>query len=157
MVKTKSNKKKKDPNKPKRPLTAFMRFSQSRRAVLKKQNPNASMTDISKLIGQEWKVTDKKVLQPYHDQSAKEHEIYKAKMDIYNKSKPKRPRTAYALFMKANRQKIADKHLNTTPRDLMKYIAADWKALSSVEKKKYQDLAKADKERWEKDKQILNT
>jgi len=39
----------------KRPLTAYMLFNNFRRPVLQKDHPDFSLTDLSKLIGQEWK------------------------------------------------------------------------------------------------------
>lgn len=41
-VAAKSGKKKKDPNAPKRPLSAFMLFSQDKRASIKEENPDVT-------------------------------------------------------------------------------------------------------------------
>ena len=83
---------------------------------------------------------------------AADHEKYKTAKEAYDASKPKRPRTAYAFFMKENRANIAAKNPGTTPRDLMKYIAADWKKLSDNEKAKYSKMASDDRERWDRDR-----
>lgn len=45
----------KDPNAPKRPLSAFFLFSQDERPEIKKKNPSMSVGDISKEIGARWK------------------------------------------------------------------------------------------------------
>ena len=63
IVKTKPKKKKrdKDPNAPKKPLTAFMLYTNNRRPHIKKDNPSIVITDISKRIGAEWSaMTDEK-------------------------------------------------------------------------------------------------
>lgn len=61
----KSNKKKKakkDPNAPKKPLSAYMLWLQETRPSLKKKYPGASITELSKKAGEAWKgVTDKAV------------------------------------------------------------------------------------------------
>ena len=45
----------KDPNAPKRPLSAFFLFSQDERPDIRKKNPSMSVGDISKVIGSRWK------------------------------------------------------------------------------------------------------
>jgi len=146
------SKKKVDPNKPKRPLTAFMRYSASRRSVIRTQNKELSMIQISKIIGEEWRGLSDEGKRPYHDQAAADHEKYKTAKEAYDASKPKRPRTAYAFFMKENRASIAEENPGTTPRDLMKHIASAWKKLSSEEKGKYSKMASDDRERWDRDR-----
>ncbi|KDE02271.1 non-histone chromosomal protein 6 [Microbotryum lychnidis-dioicae p1A1 Lamole] len=54
-VDTKSGKAKKDPNAPKRPLSAYMYFSQENRNTVKDDNPDASFGDLGKLLGAKWK------------------------------------------------------------------------------------------------------
>ncbi len=50
-----SKKATKDPNAPKRPLSAFFIFSQDERPDIKKKSPSLSVGDISKEIGARWK------------------------------------------------------------------------------------------------------
>jgi hypothetical protein len=151
MPKVKS-KKKTDPNKPKRPLTAFMRYSASRRSVIRKENSALSMIDISKIIGEEWRGLSDDAKRPFHDAAEVDHEKYKIAKSAYDASKPKRPRTAYAFYMKENRAKIAEEHPNESPRDLMKYIAESWKNCGASEKEKYTKMAEEDRDRWSRDR-----
>lgn len=151
MPKSKS-KKKIDPNKPKRPLTAFMRYSASRRSVIRNENNSLSMIDISKIIGEEWRALSDDKKRPYHDAAEVDHEKYKIAKSAYDASKPKRPRTAYAFYMKENRSRIAEAHPNESPRDLMKYIAEAWKNCDSAEKDKYVKMAQDDRDRWSRDR-----
>ena len=53
--KKKKEKKKKDPNAPKKPLTAFMLFTNHRRPQLLKEKPSIKITEVSCEIGREWK------------------------------------------------------------------------------------------------------
>ena len=134
---------------PKRPWTAFMRYSNERRPQIRENDRTMSMVDISKQIGQEWRTMSDSKKRPFHDAAQKAQQNYKRQKVEYEKSKPKRPRTAYALFMKHNRASIALKHPEVSPRDLMKYIAKEWKALK--DKSKYKEMAKSDKERWQRE------
>lgn len=54
-TKTKKPKAEKDPNAPKKPLTAFMLYTNKRRPEVMKQNPGLKITEISTIIGKEWK------------------------------------------------------------------------------------------------------
>ncbi len=148
MPKTKSSKKKKDPLRPKRPLTAFMRFSTFKRAELKVKHKDLSMTELSKLIGEAWRNASDEEKRPHQEQAAEDHEAYRLEMEKYNASKPKRPRTAYAFYMKLNRASIAQKYPDKNPRELMQYVAAAWKACGQQEKNKYVKMATEDRQRW---------
>ena len=58
----KRTKKRKDPNAPKKPMTAYMLWLQENRPAIKKRYPGISVTEISKKAGELWKeVTDKTV------------------------------------------------------------------------------------------------
>jgi structure-specific recognition protein 1 len=54
----KEGKKKKDPNAPKRPLSAFMYYSQKQRPNVKKENPTATFADVARILGEQWKALD---------------------------------------------------------------------------------------------------
>jgi len=58
----KRNKKKKDPNAPKRPQSAYFLWLNEHREQIKKENPGISLTDLSKRAGEMWReLTDKTV------------------------------------------------------------------------------------------------
>jgi len=110
------------------------------------------MIQISKIIGEEWRGLTDDGKRPYHDAAAVDHEKYKKLKDAYDASKPKRPRTAYAFYMKLNRARIAADHKEVSPRDLMKFIAAEWKQLDVDGKGQYTTMALEDRERWSRDR-----
>lgn len=58
--KPKKTKKKKDPNAPKRPLSAFMFYSQKTRPIVKQENPDATFAEVAKILGEQWKALDEK-------------------------------------------------------------------------------------------------
>ena len=59
-------------------LTAFLKFSQTRRAKEKKANPDMSNTDVSRLLGEIWRSASHKERAPYVEQEEQERAIYKA-------------------------------------------------------------------------------
>ncbi|CAK5271000.1 unnamed protein product [Mycena citricolor] len=63
---------KKDPNAPKRAMSAYMFFSQDWRDRVKTENPDASFGELGKLLGAKWKELDEKEKKPYVDQAAKD-------------------------------------------------------------------------------------
>jgi HMG (high mobility group) box len=68
---------KKHPLAPKRPMSAFLKYSQKRRSVVKKDNPDMSNTDVSRLLGEMWRNASRKEREPYVLEEEKERAIYK--------------------------------------------------------------------------------
>jgi high mobility group protein B1 len=54
----KPQKKKKDPNAPKQPLSAYFIFSTEERLKVKEENPNFSICDVAKELGKRWAEMD---------------------------------------------------------------------------------------------------
>jgi len=69
---------KKDPSAPKRPMSAFLYFSQDRRRMLKDQNPGMRNTDISRILGDLWRKASDEERGPHIEREARERERYKA-------------------------------------------------------------------------------
>ncbi|KAJ7619508.1 high mobility group box domain-containing protein [Roridomyces roridus] len=63
---------KKDPNAPKRALSAYMFFSQDWRERIKTENPEAGFGEVGKLLGAKWKELDDEEKKPYVEQAAKD-------------------------------------------------------------------------------------
>merc|ERR1712083_519805 len=57
--KGKKNKKAKDPDAPKRPTSNYMYFATEKRDSVKKTNPSASPTEITKILGEMWNNLEK--------------------------------------------------------------------------------------------------
>jgi len=79
----KSEKPPKDPSVPKRPSSAFLNYSRTRRATLIREYPDLKNTVISKLLGQEWKEAPPEVRQPHIDREAVEREDYHRKISAW--------------------------------------------------------------------------
>jgi len=90
--KTTKGKKKGGKEKPalKRPLSAFMLYSQAKREKVVAENPDAAFTEIGKIMGEKWKGISDERKAKYQAEAAKLKEEYeKAKAALEAKSKPK--------------------------------------------------------------------
>ncbi|KAI8335098.1 non-histone chromosomal protein 6 [Chlamydoabsidia padenii] len=77
-VKISSKRAKKDPNAPKRGLSAYMFFSQANRNKVKEENPEASFGQLGKILGQKWKEMSDEEKKPYNEQAEKDKARYEA-------------------------------------------------------------------------------
>jgi len=82
----KRKKKKKDPNAPKRPQSAFFLFCADHRAPLKAENPSFTVGDIAKALGKKWSETKPDVKQKYSALGEVEKEKYNKLMEKYKSS-----------------------------------------------------------------------
>ncbi|CAN1303709.1 High mobility group B protein 1 [Linum perenne] len=81
----KDKKAKKDPNKPKRPPTAFFVFLEEFRKTFKKENPNAnSVSAVGKAGGQKWRQMSAAEKAPYEAKAGKKKDEYGKLMNAYN-------------------------------------------------------------------------
>ena len=82
-AKGKVAKKVKDPNAPKRALSAYMFFAKDQRANILKKNPTFGVTDVAKELGVQWKkLCDKS---KYEAEAAKDQVRYEAARKKYQK------------------------------------------------------------------------
>ncbi|KAF9529052.1 HMG-box [Crepidotus variabilis] len=83
---------KKDPNAPKRALSAYMFFSQDWRERIKTENPDAGFGEVGKLLGAKWKEMGDEDKKPYVEQAAKDKERAEEEKAAYdNKQKASTP------------------------------------------------------------------
>jgi len=86
--KKKAKRAKKDPNAPKGPMNAYMLFANSVRAQVREENPDLSMTEVSKEISQKYKSLDEDEMAKWKGKAGEAKEDYKKKLAVYEKSKP---------------------------------------------------------------------
>ncbi|CAI0415815.1 unnamed protein product [Linum tenue] len=76
----------KDPNKPKRPASAFFVFLEEFRKVYKEENPNVkAVSAVGKAGGEKWKSLSSEEKAPYEAKAAKRKSDYQKLMNAYNK------------------------------------------------------------------------
>ncbi|KAJ1873988.1 Non-histone chromosomal protein 6 [Coemansia sp. RSA 1722] len=74
---------KKDPNAPKRSLSAYMFFSQANRKTVKDDNPEATFGNIGKILGDMWKGMSDKEKAPFFKQAEDDKKRYEAEKAAY--------------------------------------------------------------------------
>ncbi|XP_053244558.1 transcription factor A, mitochondrial isoform X1 [Podarcis raffonei] len=165
-------------NRPKQPLTAYIRFYKEQQPFYKKQNPDVSVVDITKKIAHAWRELPASDKQPYEAAAKTDRQIYKEQMIKYKAQltpaqeaalkeekrrrvekrraarkkrqltmlgKPKRPRSAFNIFMSEHFQEAKGISIQAK----MKNLFEEWQKMSSSQKKTYQQLAEDDKIRYE--------
>jgi len=64
---------------------------------------------------------------------------------------PKQPLSGYVHFLNERRETVRAENPDITFSDLSKKLAAEWSALKEIQKIKYNEMAKLDKERYDKE------
>ncbi|KAG2487533.1 hypothetical protein HYH03_013813 [Edaphochlamys debaryana] len=79
----KKERKKKDPNAPKKNLSAFMYFSNTSRDKVKQENPGIAFGEVGKLLGERWKAMGAEEKAPFEEMAAKDKVRYAEAMKAY--------------------------------------------------------------------------
>lgn len=144
----------------KKPLSAFLMFSQKYRPQLKDLHPEASFGDKSKLTGQKWREASEQERLVYEEKAEADRKRYKDEVDAMLKP-PKRPNNPFMIFSRKRRPLVVAT-LDPTQQDqqdrmkkmgfIQKQLAQEWKALSKEEKAVYELLAQEDRVRYDTQK-----
>ena len=83
--KVRADKKKadKDPDAPKRPMSAFLSFSHTKRSEVRESNPNLSNAETCRILAQLWKCAPDEVKKPHIDREFKLRQEYKAAIAVW--------------------------------------------------------------------------
>jgi len=168
----------KDPNAPKRPLSAYMLWAAATRESVVAKYPDFSITEVATELGKMWKdVTDKekaqyisqnstlketyvKAMKKYKESSSyrKHQEVvaeHKKKMDRKHYKKdpnaPKRPPSAYMIYISEVRDKVVKENPGIEVNDVLKKIGSLWRNLDKKEEAKYQKKAEKLRAKYEKE------
>jgi hypothetical protein len=156
-LKTKAGRKKRarDPAAPKRARTAFNFFLDDFRAEYKKKHPETrGVVEVTKSGSQRWKtMTDKEKLK-YEDMAAEAQVRYKKakqeyeenegpkKFRIAGATKPKRPPTAYFMFLCKYRSDYREAHPDVKGiMNMSKAAGEQWRAMDAAGKKVFEQRA----------------
>ncbi|KAK5940048.1 Non-histone chromosomal protein 6 [Knufia obscura] len=75
---------KKDPNAPKRGLSAYMFFANDQRDTVREENPGISFGQVGKVLGDKWKALSEKQRAPYDAKAAADKKRYEEEKAKYN-------------------------------------------------------------------------
>lgn len=81
---------KKHPLAPKRPMSAFLKYSKKRRQYVKANNPDMNNTDVSRLLGEMWRNASDAEKGPYKAEELKEREVYKKAIATFREEQAKK-------------------------------------------------------------------
>jgi len=150
----KTNKRKqKDPNKPKRSTSAYFFFlSDCRKEAAKSGKAPTKIAEFTKEASVKWKALSDSAKKPYEAMAAKDRERYTTEMAAYkgktvDPNKPKRPPTAYFLFLADFRIRMANKGIEH--KELLKMAGEEWRNLSSEDKVPYEKNALEESKKYE--------
>lgn len=138
--KKKAKKNKKDPNAPKKPMTAFMLFSNAMRPKVKADNPDADFGEIAKIVGQKYKELPQEEREKWDKKAKEDKKRYESQMADYSapeddnddgdkKAKkdpnaPKKPSSAYMQYSIANRARIKEENPDASFGDIVSIVSA---------------------------------
>jgi hypothetical protein len=114
----------------KRPLNAYNIFCKIHFEEVKEKNPNMSINELSKLMGEKWKQMSDQEKKVYYDKVENGQPRYKKPLNSYN------------LFCKKNFEALKKQYPNHSINVLSKIMGEKWKKLPAVEKQKYIEAAK---------------
>lgn len=102
----KKRKRTKDPNAPKRALSAFFWFCKDERPVVRNETPDASVSDIAKELGKRWGLVSAETKKKYEAFANKDKARYEKESTAYKKKN--KPAPAPAKGKKAKEEPIKD-------------------------------------------------
>jgi len=156
--------KRKDPNAPKKPRSAYVFFMEKERKVVKEEDATLRPQHIMKVVGEKWAKLTNEEKEDYEEMAKNDRARYLEEMKEYTPPDmpldepgakrvkkddlPKRPMTAFMFFSKELRQKLG-KEMNSVEKT--KKIADTWREMTDEQKELYQGLAKEDKERYDRE------
>lgn len=113
---TSSNKKVKnerDPAAPKRPLTAFLYFSQQMRPALKEQNPRWGIAELSQELGRRWREMSDEQRSPYAEHAVEVKEKWREESSKYKEDQQ-------AILAKLKEEEAVAKQLREQQKKILK-------------------------------------
>ncbi|KAH7400570.1 nucleosome binding protein [Phaeosphaeria sp. MPI-PUGE-AT-0046c] len=82
-AKADGGKKKKDPNAPKRGLSAYMFFANEQRDKVREDNPGIKFGEVGKQLGEKWKALSEKQRIPYEAKASADKKRYEEEKAAY--------------------------------------------------------------------------
>lgn len=171
----KSKGKKKDPNKPKRNMSAFFLYSNANRQRVRDQNKGIQFGQVAKILSVEFKALGEEDKQKWEKKAAKDKARYIREMKSYvppsdsdsdsdepkrgkkkakkvkDPNRPKRNQSSFFIYSNEVRADVKKENPEAKFGDIAKIISVQFKALSDKDKKRLEKLAAKDKERYQRE------
>lgn len=163
--------KKKKVKGPKKNLSAYNYYFSAIRNDVVKDNPDASFGGLSTIISGMFKKLTKEERKKYDEQANKDKARYEEAKGRFDKemekdgkggktvkkkvkkdpNAPKKNLTSYMLFAQASREEIKNKNPDATFGELGKLMGEEFKKLSPDNRKKWDERAESDKQRYKRE------
>ncbi|BFZ19240.1 hypothetical protein BsWGS_22279 [Bradybaena similaris] len=121
-------------DKPKKASSAYLCFISK---CLKDATPPIKKTQVMKEAAKKWKLMSEEERLPFIEAAAEDKRRYNVEMEAFygNPNKPRKPPTAYLLYLADFRAKHSGASI--AYRDILKMAGASWKNLGAEEKDTY--------------------
>lgn len=86
-TKKRTTRRKKDPNAPKRALSAYMFFANENRDIVRAENPGITFGQVGRILGEKWKALSDEEKQPYEAKAEADKKRYESEKELYNATK----------------------------------------------------------------------
>lgn len=156
--------------------SSYMFFAADKREEVKSKHNITTIGDIGKKLGELWNGMSEDDKKPYEAMAAKDKERYQKEKDSGLETKPrkvkgekkagkkkkdpnapKRPQSAYFLWLNENRAKIIEEHKpEGGVAGVAKKAGELWGKMTDADKKKYVTMAEQKKAEYEKEKEAYD-
>merc|ERR1712227_857215 len=147
----------KDPNAPKKPLSAYFLFSQEERLKVKAENPDYSITEVAKELGKRWATLNPDIKNSYEQRYQDARRVYESEMNNYKPKKkkdpnaPKQPLSAYFIFSTEERLKVKEENPTYSICEVAKELGRRWAEMDPAVKQRYQARAEEERQKYDND------
>jgi hypothetical protein len=151
-----SKKRRKDPSAPKKPATAYLLYSNAKRAELKSSNPNMGPKEIMTELGTAWKLLNSNTKKPFEEQARALKQQYDLDVEAHRNKKPRydsstsataqyypahgNRKTALEFYYDAGRKKMTRQNPSMSESDINDIMKRKYMQMPENRKQKYQDL-----------------
>lgn len=163
--KKKRARRKKDPNAPKRAMSAFMFFSNDIRQQVKEDRPDLAFLQIASEIGRRWQALAEEGRKKYQEMANKDKARYEDEKKDYipdpnlqltgaggrkkkDPNAPKRSLSAYLFYCAEYREAVKNKNPEKKITEVASILADQWRNLPDAKRTKYHEQAEKDKARY---------
>ena len=147
----------KDPNAPKKPLSAYFLFSQEERLKVKAENPDYSITEVAKELGKRWATLNPDIKNSYEQRYQDARRVYEQELNNYKPKKkkdpnaPKQPLSAYFIFSTEERLKVKEENPHYSICEVAKELGRRWAEMDPQVKQHYQARAEEERQKYDND------
>lgn len=179
-IKGRKGKQERDPNAPKRNMSAYLLYQNAMREQFKRENPGMTFGQLAKYTSHMYKNMGTEEKATWEARAAQDKARYDAEIAAYqpppghdakgvlievhrprkrqkrgpkDPAAPKRASGAYVFFTNDMRPKVLTEYPGIKFVELGKVLGERWRALTPEQKKKYEDMAVGDKARFQMEMQ----